>query len=158
MFNGALALWDFFLVRFIWRFSFQGVGRGNPIPLDSHGKPQPSTFSYAWDIADEMPHGRDDRSSIGGLEPTFECLCENLGQWSEVAGPGLSRQWTIPESFLRSFRPSCLLLHTFGLAKKRIRPEAERMREGTKNKRFCRGKVDRTTESGMVRNAYAASE
>jgi len=35
MFNGALALWGFFLVRFIWRFSFQGVGRGNPILLDS---------------------------------------------------------------------------------------------------------------------------
>ena len=51
MFNGALALWGFFLVRFIWRFSFQGVGRGNPILLDSHGKPPPSTFNYARDIA-----------------------------------------------------------------------------------------------------------
>jgi hypothetical protein len=32
-----------------------------------------------------MPDGRDDRSSIVGLEPTFECLRENLGQWPEVA-------------------------------------------------------------------------
>ena len=41
-----------------------------------------------------------------------------------MAGPAVSRPWTIPESFLRSFRRAYLLLHTFGLAKK-IRPKAE---------------------------------
>jgi hypothetical protein len=32
-----------------------------------------------------MPDRRDDRSSIVGLEPTFECPRESLGQWPEVA-------------------------------------------------------------------------
>ncbi|MBU9147589.1 hypothetical protein KTD26_34710, partial [Burkholderia multivorans] len=34
-------------------FPVREVGPGNPILSDSTGEPPPSTFNYAWDIADE---------------------------------------------------------------------------------------------------------
>ncbi|WP_261314842.1 hypothetical protein, partial [Burkholderia contaminans] len=34
-------------------FPVREVGPGNPILSDSTGEPPPSTFNYAWDIAEE---------------------------------------------------------------------------------------------------------
>jgi hypothetical protein len=52
--------------------------------LDNDLTEAPSTtveqIAISIGTADEMPDRRDDRSSIGGLEPTFECPRESLGK------------------------------------------------------------------------------
>lgn len=74
------------------RRSVDGVMRTASCTLDNDLTEAPSTtveeIAISIGTADEMPDRRDDRSSIVGLEPTFQCPRESLGQWPEVAAPG----------------------------------------------------------------------
>lgn len=67
--------------------SVDGVMRTASCTLDNDLTETPSTRlrRSLSQLADEMPDRRDDRSSIVGLEPTFECPLESLGQWPAVA-------------------------------------------------------------------------